>query len=221
MKKFFEFHCHSNFSSDANVSLDAIIEKYKRKGISGIALTDHDIITGAFALKAIAPDWLTVIVGEEINTSAGEIIGLFLKEVIRPGLSLQETIFEIKKQGGLVMLPHPFDRLRKKRLIYSEIEKNIDNIDIIEVFNARNVFESDNRKAVQFAKKWNKTTICGSDAHFLSEYGKTVAEIDDYIEPQNFLQSLKNANFKIHRASLFFHLATKYVKLFKHHQITT
>lgn len=213
MDNFFEFHCHTSYSSDGGAKIEDIIEVCRKKGISGIAIIDHNRIDGVLALKKIAPDWLTVIVGEEIKTVRGEIIGIFLNEKISPGLSIKETVLEIKKQGGLVILPHPFDRLRSKKIPLEEIKKNIDQFDIIETFNARNIFKSDNKKAQDFAKIKNKIPICGSDAHFIGEYGKTLIRNLDYSNPREFLKSLQKTTFIEHKAPLFYHLVTKLKKI--------
>lgn len=209
----FEFHCHSQYSGDSNVKIDDLIKRCQKVGITGLALTDHNEISGALELRKKAPNWLKIIVGEEVNTASGEIIGLFLSQKIPSGLSIEETIYEIKKQGGIVILPHPFDRLRSNKMPLTEIFRNINNFDVIETFNARSVFFSDNTRARDYVKTHHKLSICGSDAHFLAEYGQTTIKNIDCSGPQEFLSSLKNAVFKTKRASLIFHLLTKYEKL--------
>ncbi len=214
MSSFFEFHCHTTpYSKDAGAKLDDIIKRCERRNIRSIAITDHDEIEGALRLKSIAPPWLNVVLGEEINTSAGEIIGIFLKKKIPPGLSPEETLAEIKKQGGISVVPHPFDRFRSKVLKASEIKKNVHAIDIIETFNARNLLEADNKKAEEFAEIYEKPCICGGDAHFIGEYGRTVIANIDCSGPETFLRSLHRENFKLRKSSLTFHLLTKYMKI--------
>lgn len=210
----FEFHCHSHYSSCSNAKIDDIIKKCSENGIEGIALTDHNEIKGAIELKNKAPKSLKVIIGEEIRTASGEIIGLFLNSKIESGLSLAKTISEIKKQSGLVILPHPFDRLRSK-ISLEEIEKYLSYFDIIETYNSRCVFESDNRKAKDYAKIKNKPAICGSDAHFLREFGRTIVRNVDLGGPEEFLESLKNADFEIQRTSMAFHAVTKLIKIIR------
>lgn len=211
----FEFHCHSEFSRDSDVRIEDIIKKCEKAGVGGIALTDHNEIDGALKLRNSAPDWLKVVIGEEIATTSGEIMGLFLNKKIGPGMSVEKTIQEIRDQGGLVVIPHPFDRLRLEKMDSSEVQKHVEQFDIVEIFNARNVFKKDNERAMQFAKRWKKAIICGSDAHCLAEYGKTIVKNIDCSGPKEFLESLKNATFKTHKASIFFHLLTKYKKLAK------
>lgn len=210
---YFEFHCHTApYSKDAGAKLDSVIKRCEKRGVRGITITDHDEMEGAFQLKSMAPDWLDVIVGEEINTSAGEIIGIFLKEKIRPGLSPKETLAEIKRQGGISVIPHPFDRFRHKVLATSELEKNIHAIDAIEIFNARNLLMEDNQKAADFAKKHGKPVICASDAHFIGEYGRTVMEGIDHSSPETFMRTLNQENFRLRKSSILFHILTKYMK---------
>lgn len=210
---YFEFHCHSRYSPDAGASLDQIVARAKIHEVTGIALTDHDTIDGALLLKKSAPDWLTVVIGEEINTTAGEIIGLFLKEWIAPGQTPEATIAAIKRQGGLVIAPHPCDRLRKKRITATALEKHIHDFDAIENFNARNVFSADNSKAEALIERFGKTAIAASDAHFQGEYGHTIMRNVDPSSPQAFLQSLKYENFQMRKAPLLYHGLTKYMKM--------
>jgi hypothetical protein len=210
----FEFHCHSKFSKCSNVEIEDIIKKCEKKGINGIALADHNTIEGALELKSKAPNWLRVVIGEEILTNSGEIIGLFLNKEIKPKLSLAETILEIKRQGGLVILPHPFDRIRSK-ITSKEIDENIDYFDAIETFNARCFFPSDNKKAENYAKNNEKIGICGSDSHFLGEYGRTIISNINLDSPQEFLKSLKNSTFKTAKISILFYIISKLRKIVK------
>lgn len=207
---YFEFHCHTApYSKDAGASLENVIQRCITQQVSGIAITDHNEIAGALRLRSMAPSGLTVIIGEEINTSAGEVIGLFIQEKIPAGLTPQATLEAIKRQGGITIVPHPFDRLRKRVLATAELEKNLHLIDAIEVFNARNVFQSDNQKASQFVERYGKTPICASDAHFAGEYGKTLMSGIDFTSATNFLQSLDRKNFQEKSSSLIYHLLTK------------
>lgn len=211
---YFEFHCHTTpYSKDAGATLEGIIKKCEKRKVHSITITDHNEVEGAFRLKSIAPNWLDIIVGEEINTSDGEIIGIFLKEKIQPGLSPRETLLEIKNQGGISVVPHPFDRFRHNVLKTSELEKNIHSIDVIEIFNARNLLSADNKKAEEFAKKYNKPVIFASDAHFIGEYGRTIMDGIDSSAPETFMRTLNQASFKFHKASLCFHALTKYMKI--------
>ncbi|MCW1949533.1 MAG: PHP domain-containing protein [Candidatus Shapirobacteria bacterium] len=211
----FEFHCHSCFSQESWATPEKIIQQCQKNGIDGIALTDHNEITGAQELKQNAPAWLKVVIGEEISTTEGEIIGLFLHTKINAGLSLSETIQAIKKQGGLAILPHPFDRLRSKKLPLKNILKNIDSFDIIETFNGRTIWGADNKQAENYAKQREKIRISGSDAHFLSEYGKTLMHNIDCSNPRLFMESLKKATATNRKTNIFFHVLTKLARFCK------
>ncbi|MFZ6028678.1 MAG: PHP-associated domain-containing protein [Chloroflexota bacterium] len=175
-----DLHCHSVASHDSVTALDAIPERCAERNIQVLALTDHDAIWGAQALQQIVPHSknpsLTVIVGEEISTSAGELIGLFLKEKVAPGRSPRETIQAIKSQGGLVLLPHGFDPLRVA--LDAEIREEISqSIDIVETFNARVARRHWNRLADEWSEKHGMLKSAGSDAHLLSEIGSAWVEV--------------------------------------------
>jgi predicted metal-dependent phosphoesterase TrpH len=145
-------HVHTEYSFDSEVPISQVINISRRKGLDGVAITDHNSIEGALKLEQNGSDGFIIIVGEEIKTSKGEITGLFLKEWVPPGLSPEETIKNIKSQGGLVCITHPFSRLRGSRLQFEALKRVIENVDIIERFNSRNIFQADNNRAYTFAK---------------------------------------------------------------------
>ena len=158
-----DLHIHSKCSFDSILEPKQIIKVAKKRGLDGVAITDHNTIKGGLEAKKInkSQDFL-VIVGSEVNTEVGDIIGLFLTEEIKSRNSM-EVIEEIKKQGGLVVLPHPY----RGHKLNDELLKRID---VIEGFNAR-TNDKDNEEAVKLAEKYNKPIIAGSDAHFASEIG--------------------------------------------------
>jgi predicted metal-dependent phosphoesterase TrpH len=158
-----DLHIHSKYSFDSILEPKRIIKVAKKRGLDGIAITDHNTIKGSIEAKKINsnPDFL-VIVGSEINTEIGDITGLFLKEEIKSRNSM-EVIEEIKKQGGIVVLPHPF---RGHKLN----DKLISAVDVIESFNSRSG-RIENEMSAKLAKRCNKPVIAGSDAHFSSEIG--------------------------------------------------
>lgn len=159
-----ELHAHSKFSFDSIAEPYDILKAAKKIGLNGIAITDHNTIRGAVETQRINDDAdFIVIIGTEIATEAGDIIGLFVKEEIESRNSL-EVIDEIHRQGGIALLPHP----HKGHRLNDEILKKID---VIESFNARTC-EADNRKAEELARQYDKPVLVGSDAHFQSEIGK-------------------------------------------------
>lgn len=187
-------HVHTLFSPCAETSVEDIINYCKNKSIQAIGITDHDTINGGLALSAIA-NGLKVIIGSEIRTAQGEIVGLFLKNEISSGLDALKTCELIKEQGGLVYIPHPFDPFKIRRLKLKSIIKCLDLIDIIEVFNAKTTIPFFNRIADQFAKKYNKVAAVGSDSHFLESIDNCINVMEDFDSPIQFLNNLKNAEF--------------------------
>lgn len=211
-----ELHCHTNYSiNDGVMKCETIIDLCNKNKINAIAITDHNEINGALKLKELAPNWLKVIIGEEIKTLQGDIIGLFINEKILPGQDIEKTIEIIKKQNGLVFVPHPFDRLRNNAVGEEILNQIKDKIDAVEVFNSRNVFASDNKKAQKWAKDNNLITFVGSDAHFPQELGFSTVEMLDFNNPDEFLINLKNAKFQTKKSSILVHLLTKVNKIVK------
>lgn len=188
-----DLHVHSFASYDSLSNKDQILSACHRNGIKAIAITDHNEIYGATMLQKKLP--LKVIVGEEITTESGEIIGLFLKRKINSGLTLKETIREIKRQNGVVYLPHPFDFSTggRKSIGKKDAIKYIADIDLIEIFNSRTFFESNNKVAKIFAEKYKKFCVSGSDAHTSSEIGLAGIEIENFENKEDFLLKIKKA----------------------------
>jgi len=188
-----DLHLHSVWSYDAYSSLDMIIRACRRRQLDALALTDHNELEGALHLQERAP--FKVIAGEEISTTEGEIIGLFLKERIPPEMSLQETVQAIKEQGGIVYLPHPFETVRKGVSQQSLEALGIDQVDIWEGFNAR----TRDRQAVQDFWKYSDgralKLAAGSDAHTPWELGRTYTLIQPFESPQELLIVFDQAEF--------------------------
>ena len=185
-------HIHTCFSKDSEMSLDALQLKCLKTGLNCIAITDHNTIEGALLFKSIAP--FKVIIGEEVNTSQGEVTGLFLKERILPGFNALDTVKNIKSQGGLI-LPY---------------------VDIIEGFNARNTFDSSNKKADKLAKQNNILTSAVSDSHTAYEVGRTYMEMPEFDgSAQGFLNSLNSRLLFTNKVTPFIHVATTLTKIKK------
>lgn len=206
-----DMHIHTFYSKDCMMSLEEVVKAVEIKRLHAVAVTDHNTLQGALKIKEIAP--FRVIVGEEIKTKEGEITGYFLQEEIPSELSPEETIMRIKSQKGLVCIPHPFDRLRKSRLSYQSLEKIKKTVDIIEVFNSRNVFSKDDERALTFAKQNGFVKIAGSDAHTKYEVGNGYIEIEDFNSPKEFLENLKNCKIYSKKSCIFLHGITKYIKM--------
>ena len=198
-----DLHIHTEYSRDSNTSLDKLINRCLELGINCVAIADHGTTEGALKLKSLAP--FSVIVAEEILTPHGEIMGMFLKETIPSHLSVLETISQIKAQDGLVCIPHPFDRFRASALDSGVIEELIDQIDIIEVFNARAIPFQNLTKAYVFAQKHAITQSAGSDAHTVNEVGNAYIEMPEFNSRDDFLQALAKGKVCGHRTSPFVH----------------
>ena len=208
-------HIHTKYSPDGILAIPDVLKVSKQKHLNGTVVTDHNTIEGALELKAKASNDFIVVIGEEIETAEGEIMGFFLKEQIPPGLLPKETVDRIKMQGGLVGIPHPFCRFRKSRLHFDTLEKIIDKIDIIEVFNSRNIINKDNDKAYQFALENKKAMVVGSDAHLRREYGMSYIEIQPFSTPEEFKSNLLSARMIKRQSALWVHFIAKINKYLK------
>ncbi len=164
----YDLHSHSKYSSDGVLEPAKIIKTAIKRGLDGIAITDHNAIKGGLKAKKYEKEDFKVIVGSEISTERGEILGLFLEEEIK-SKDVSGVVSEIKEQNGIVVIPHPFDELRHSS--FHPVEEDAKFIDCIEGFNSRCVFQKYNKKAVEFAMNHNLAITAGSDAHFAPEIG--------------------------------------------------
>lgn len=205
---------HTHFSPDSETDPDKLVKRCLKVGLELIAVTDHNTIEGALKVKDSAP--FPVIIGEEIKTSAGEITGLFLKETIPAGLSPIDTAHRIKDQGGLVSLPHPFDRFRSEVIDGKAIDELIPLLDIVEIFNSRNNLSADDRKAEKFAKEHNLLTSGVSDAHTLMELGRTYVQMPEFDgTPSDFKIALSKGTIFGKRMSPLIHITTTLTRIKK------
>ena len=201
-----DLHIHTEYSLDCNTPLEQVIKRCRETGINCIAISDHGIIEGALKMQSIAP--FPVIIAEEILTPYGEIMGMFLKEGIPSGLSVEETISRIRAQGGLVAIPHPFDRFRPSALDSEIIEELAaqEQIDIIEVFNSRTPLYRSSAKAKAFARKYGIPGSAGSDAHTLYEIGNACVEMPEFNGRDDFLQALAKGRVTGRRTNPLVHI---------------
>jgi predicted metal-dependent phosphoesterase TrpH len=206
-----DLHLHTDRSPDSLITPAKLVARCLERGINCLAVTDHNSIEGALAVQSIAP--FSVIIAEEVNTSQGEIIGLFLKEEIPRGLSPEETVRRIKEQGGLVCLPHPFDRMRREPLRSAAREGILPEIDVVEAFNSRTTFAADNARARRFAEANGLAMSAGSDAHSLWEVGSAYVEMPEFETPQEFLETLRQGRIVGHRSVPLVHLISTWAKL--------
>lgn len=192
-----DLHCHTEASADCITPIELIPQRCLEQGIRIQAITDHDEIWGAQEVQKLVrnnPELeLEIIVGEEVMTNMGEIIGLFLNEKIEPGLSPEETVRQIRAQGGLVLLPHGFDPIKRFRLKDSAREAIAQDIDIVESYNARISNLKWNQAAADWAGAHDLPVSAGSDAHLLTDIGAAWLEAPFELvnTPQDLLHSLQ------------------------------
>jgi predicted metal-dependent phosphoesterase TrpH len=206
----YDFHTHSKYSLDGYVEPRDLVRAAVKVGLSGIAVTDHNTIKGGIEAKKYESEGLEVIVGSEILTNIGEVIGLFLNEEIT-SYNFHDVINDIKSQNGVVVLPHPFDGVRKTSIHPGpELAGFIDNV---EVFNSRCVRKSYNDLALGYAKKNHLNIIAGSDAHFENEVGNAGVKT----ESDNIQEAVINGDFTVfgQRSNIINPVTTKLLKILR------
>lgn len=214
---FADLHTHSRASFDSLASPASLVRTAAARGLTHLAITDHDRIDGALEARdraaELAPD-LTVIVGEEVRTADGDLICLFLDRAIPPGLPVEEAIAAAREQGGLVGVPHPFDRFRSSLLRDARMERLAPLVDWVETHNARILARAGNQKAAEFALAHDLPGIAVSDAHSAFEIGVsyTILE-DDPSTAAGLLAALASATFVTGRASVSIRLLTPLAKV--------
>jgi len=189
-----DLHMHTSWSHDCQVPVKDLLDHAEAEGLGAIAVTDHNVFGGAREAVELARDRdLVVIPGEEIKTDGqGEVIGLFLSDEIPRGLSFAATVEAIRAQGGVVYVPHPFDRLHSIPDA-ATLHRYLQQIDVLEVYNARLLFEAYNDEALRFARKYDLTMGAGSDAHVLQGVGTGALRMRAFDGPEEFLASLRGA----------------------------
>ena len=204
-------HTHCEHSPDSRTPVAVQAKAIKAAGLDVVCATDHNTIDGARRLRELA-DGFRVIVGEEVSTRDGEIIGLFLEQAVPRGLSAEETIERIHGQGGIVSVPHPFSHNRIYHLRREALERVWPTIDALEVFNAREAFAGDNRRAAAFAAGKGIAGAVGSDAHRPWELGRAYLECDDFGGRDDFLAAVRGGRVHGRLAGYGIHLFTRYDK---------
>jgi predicted metal-dependent phosphoesterase TrpH len=210
---FLDLHCHTSASFDCLASPESQVHAAATRGLTHLAITDHDRIDGALRARDAAPDGLTIIIGEEVKTADGDLIAVFLERAVAPGRSARETIAEVREQGGLVGIPHPFDRYRGSMLNDPRLEAIGGMVDWVEAHNARVVSGTGNEQAAAFALELGLPGVAASDAHSTLEVGVAynVVEIDPGT-PEGLLAALSTLELVRGRATYFVRLWTPVAK---------
>jgi len=208
-----DLHMHTDHSGDCATPVEHLLATAREQGLGAIAVTDHNEVSGALEAAAKAAEFgVKIIVGEEVKTaSQGEVIGLFLTEKIPRGLTLEETVAEIKRQGGLVYVPHPFDRMHAVP-DYEHLLKIVDDVDAIEVYNPRVAIGSFNEEAERFAAKYQIVRGAGSDSHVAAGLGSVRIRMRDFDGPEEFLESLRHAEISTKSGTLLYVQALKFLE---------
>ena len=211
-RAFVDLHCHSKGSFDCLSDPADIVKAAAARGLTHIAITDHDRIDMALAARDLAPPELSVIVGEEVKTRDGDLICAFLERAIAPGMSAAETIAAAREQGGLVGIPHPFDGHRGSLLRDPALEDLVATVDWVETHNAR-VVGKGNEQAAELAHETGVPGVAVSDAHSIMEIGVAYAILDgDPSTAAGLLAALPPAELVVGRASLYVRLWTPVAK---------
>ncbi len=206
-----EFHCHTCYSKDSLLTLEALIAAASAKGLDKVAVTDHNRIAGALTAHKLAPD--LVVIGEEIATTEGELLGYFVSEEVPKGLEPMEAIRRLKAQGAFISLSHPFDTDRGACWRRKTLEEIVDHLDGVEVFNSRCINTRFNVLAADFAREFNLLCLGGSDAHSQSELGRTRLTIPDFDSADSLRAALREARIHNRKSSPLIHFVSTAAKL--------
>ena len=208
-----DLHMHTDHSSDCATPVETLLSTAREAGLGAIAITDHNEVSGALAAREIADDFgVKVIVAEEVKTAEqGEVIGLFIEEKIERGMTMAETIAEIRRQGGIVYVPHPFDRLHSVP-DYEHLLDMVEEIDILEVFNPRVALTAFNEEAERFAAKYRIVPGAGSDSHVAQGLGSVMTRVHDFDGPQEFLEAMRSADIVRKQKNLIYVQTLKWLQ---------
>lgn len=216
-KAFADFHIHTRFSRDSILSEDKFIRVAIERGLTHVAITNHNNVEGAIAVRDRAralgvDELLTVILGEEVSTSDGEVVGLFLQRTIPRGLSADETADEIHAQGGLVSIPHPFDPFRGSHIREVPLTRLAEagKIDVVEVFNSRVTLQRHNRLAAEFAARYGLPGIACSDSHASYEVAMSTNVLPPFDSAAELRAALPYNRWHASRSTIMVHVTTRW-----------
>ena len=212
-----DFHCHTRFSRDSILREETFIRKAIERGLTHVCVTNHNNVEGAIAVRdKVAElgleDQLTVILGEEVSTADGEVVGMFLARTIPRGLSANETADEIHRQGGLVSIPHPFDPFRQSHIKEGPLRNlaEMGKIDAVEVFNSRITIPAHNTEAAEFAARYGIPGIACSDSHSAFEVAMCFNSLPPFASSAELKAGLPENDWHGSRSSTLIHLTTRF-----------
>ena len=203
-----EFHCHTRYSKDSLVKIRDLARICNESGIQKLVITDHDTIVGALQARELDPR--RFVVGEEIMTRQGELLGFFVQEHIPPGLSAMETIELLRSQGAFISVSHPFDNFREGHWDQADLVQILPYVDAIEVFNARCLLPRFNHRAIEFSQHHHMLVTVGSDAHTLGEIGRASLTMPDFADAASLKHSLSYACPHLRLSGLSVHFYSRY-----------
>lgn len=208
-----ELHCHTWRSKDSLASPRSLLAACRRKGIHRLAVTDHNTLRGALESAALAPDLF--IVGEEILTTEGELLGYFMTEEIPAGLTPQATIDLLRRQGAVISVSHPYDYARQGAWREDILRPLLPQLDALEAFNARTYSAGPNAQAAELARQAGLPGLAGSDAHAAFEIGRGLTQLAPFDDASSFRRSLATARLVRRRSPAWVHLVSRYAVLRK------
>lgn len=208
-----ELHCHTAYSKDSLMTPRRLLEVCETRGIDRIAITDHNEIDGALEAAHLDPD--RVIVSEEIMTLKGELLAYFIQQRVDPYQDPLETIQQLRDQGAVISVAHPFDAIRTGSWELEDLLTILPHLDAIEVFNGRTISVSPNKQAEELAANHGLLSTAGSDAHSYREVGRTHLVLPPFSDPASFLQSLGQSEIIRHQSSPLIHFTSRYATFVK------
>jgi predicted metal-dependent phosphoesterase TrpH len=205
-----DFHCHSEFSADSFNRIPALISAARKAGLDRLVITDHNSIRGALIAKQLAPE--LIIVGEEIKTSAGELLAFFVSKPIPKNLDPFYVIELLREQGSFISVSHPFDPHRSG-WTPAQLEQLVPLVDAIEIMNARALKPGYNFHALEFARSHHLAGTAGSDAHLLMEVGRAALELEEFSDAESLRKSIRAAEPVGGLSPTWVHLGSTLAKL--------
>lgn len=206
-----DFHTHTAASGDSLTSPADLIRAARKKGLGRVVVTDHNSIAGARAAYQLDPQ--LIIIGEEILTTQGELLAIFVREEIPAGLSPQATIKLLKEQGAFISVSHPFDEWRKGGWKERDLLEITPFVDAIEVFNSRCMLRRFNQRAAEFARQHNIPGTVGSDAHAAFEVGRSLLVLEDFQDAEGLRRVIREGAPRVKSSPPWFHLVSRYAAM--------